>query len=499
MGMIDKLLASVAPGIAVTRAQNLLTLDRLKSARYDAAASSKRTKSLRAVSGDADATSRQRAKLALISRDLVRNNPWAQRGVQIISNNVIGAGIIPKIKANSKRERELILRAVERHFDTTAIDADGRTTLYGLQRLVINSVAETGEALVRRRRRDMTDGFAMPFQVQLLEPDHLDALRDGTSPNGNFEVREGIEYDGIGRRRGYWLFDVHPGAMGLRQRRAQSRFIPASEVLHIQRQDRIGQMRGVSWFAPVALSLADIADYSDAQILRQKIAACFAAFRRTSDADGAKPGQTRSDAVAVALETITPGRIEMLEQNEEITFANPPTVDGYEEFIRTKLREVAAGLGITYESLTGDMSGVNFTSYKAARIEMNRAVEAWQYHLIIPQMLDPIAAWAIEGLRLMHPFLRDTVTMGWVPPVPQLISPDKEIPALVAKVRAGFASRSDVIREMGNDPERVLEELTKDAKDAGDLVFDTDAGKVSGAGVFQAAKATAAVGNGQGE
>ena len=127
-----------------------------------------------------------------------------------------------------------------------------------------------GEVLVRRVRGGPSR--AIPMQIQVLEPDYLDPSRDGA--RGGNEVREGIEYDPAGRRVAYWLFDRHPGEWRtLTRATLESRRVPASEVLHVYRQDRPGQMRGVSWFAPIALQLQDLADHQEAQLLRQKIAA----------------------------------------------------------------------------------------------------------------------------------------------------------------------------------------------------------------------------------
>ena len=68
---------------------------------------------------------------------------------------------------------------------TTACDADGRLDFAGIQKQALRTVVESGEVLVRRRIRRPEDGLPIPLQLQVLEPDHLDATRDGiTTPNG---------------------------------------------------------------------------------------------------------------------------------------------------------------------------------------------------------------------------------------------------------------------------------------------------------------------------
>lgn len=255
MNLLDRAIRSLSPGWGMRRAQARRALALMDG--YAALQAPGRARVGSRYRGDADAVGRQRASLAWLSRDLIRNTPLATRAQAVIAANVVGDGIIPKVVARDARARAELQEVLRRHFDTTSIDADGRQNLYGLQRLALNSVVEAGEVLIRRRKRLLTDGLPLPFQIQVLEPDYLDDGRDQDAaparddqPARNL-IREGIEYDAIGRRVAYWLFDQHPGSRGLGGGRWESRRVAASEVLHIYRQDRPGQMRGVSWFSPV--------------------------------------------------------------------------------------------------------------------------------------------------------------------------------------------------------------------------------------------------------
>jgi lambda family phage portal protein len=477
VNILDRMIGAFAPGLALQRARNRTALAAVM--RYDAATTGNRANSWKPVRSDADAAGAQRERLAAVARDMVRNTPFAVRAQQVIASNVVGNGIIPKIVTKDDAVRESVLRVIEQHFDTSDIDADGRTNLYGLQRLATNTVVESGEVLIRRRRRFASDGFALPFQLQVLEPDYLDNTKMETRADGS-KIDHGIEYDAIGRRVAYWLWSEHPGAGWQKSMRFESRRISASEVLHVYRQDRPGQNRGVSWFAPIALTLQDLADHQDAQLMRQKIAACFAAFRVTVD------GEPTGTDVADLSGGLIPGRIQNLSPGEDIRFAVPPGVEGYDEFTRSVLRSVAAGMGITYEALSGDLSNVNFSSGRMGRLEMDRNVSAWQMLMLIPQMLQPIGAWAVEGWRLIQQDAVADVKLDWVPPNRPLIDPNREITALRDKVKAGFASRSSVIRELGYDPERVMEEIAADnaSADVIGAAFDSD-GRNTGAGAAQ--------------
>lgn len=486
MAVLEGILRRIAPGFALARAEARLALDMIDaqrskvSMRYDAATPGRRGASWTPNALDADASAAQRARLAMVARDMIRNTPFATRAQQVIANNVVGDGIIPKITGGSETQRGELQQILRDHLDTVAVDAAGRNNLYGLERLATNTIVESGEVLIRRRRRRATDGLPLNFQIEVLEPDFLDASLWGDLTSGN-RVRDGIEYDTLGRRVAYYLFDQHPGARGW-QSRMESRRVSARDVLHVFRSDRPGQNRGVSWFAPVALRLQDLADHQDAQLLRQKIAACFTAFRVRLDeeSDG-------TNGVADRFESLEPGRIEELAPGEDIKFASPPGVETYDEFTRAVLREAAAGLGITYEALTGDLTGVNFSSGRMGRMEMDRNVSSWQWTMLVPQMLQPLAGWTLEELAYGRPPLPRDLRIDWVPPARIIVDPSREIPAMIRQIRGGLATRSEMVRRLGYDPEQVEAEMTRDNRvaDESGFVFDSDARRVSLSGGSQ--------------
>ena len=481
MNRMERAIASVAPRWAAKRAQA-----RAMVMHYDAASVGRRNSTLRADRTDADAASRARQRLSFFARDMVRNTPFGTRAQQVIRSNIVGDGIIPKVvlknstltAAAQKRLRDEGMDLIERHLDTTDIDRHGRMNLYGLQGLMVNTVVDAGEVLVRIHQLDPEDDtFAIPLQLEVLEPDFLDMTKYGFFDDGA-EIRDGIEYDAEGKRTAYWLYPEHPGGdWSPGTLRGVSERVDVSEVLHIYRLDRPGQQRGVSWFAPVMQRLVDLADHEDAQLMRQKIAACFAVFRNVGVEKKAGAG----------LGNVMPGMIYDVGENEDVKFAVPPGVEGYDEFTRSVLRSVAAGMGITYEALTGDLSQVNFASGRMGRLEMDNNVSGWQWLMMMPQLLQPlgrhfIEAWASKADRRLIEQRETrsldwrTVTLEWMPPRRFIVDPSREFTALKEAVRSGFASKQQIIRQLGVDPERLLAEIAqdRDEADALGLIFDSD-------------------------
>lgn len=383
-------------------------------------------------------------------RALARDNAWAVRAIDAICNNTVGAGIQAQW---SSRRRQARWRE---WFETTRCDWEGRQTGYGLQAQILRAVVESGEVLVRRRF-DPRDTFnAIPLKLQVLEADYLDLNKtEGPLADGGW-INQGIEFDAEGRRRGYWVFREHPGDQ-LRFMPAESVMVPASEILHLYRAERPGQVRGVPWGRAVMLVMRALDDYQDAQLERQRLAACFMAFRRVASLDEV-PTELQPDEYSL-LDKLEPGAIEWLLPGTDMTFATPPQPEDDGEFVRGQLRKIAAGYGIPYEILTGDLSEVNFSSARMGWQEFARNIDAWRWQLLAPQLLTPLANWYLEAESLaINAPGRPEVPL-WTAPARVMVDEAREIPALLSKVRMGLLSMPEAIRQAGYDPDTTLAEI----------------------------------------
>jgi lambda family phage portal protein len=303
------------------------------------------------------------AVLRAQARDDVRNNPWARRGLRRIKTNTVGWGIRPQ--ANG-RGAGRVMELWKKWAETTDCDAAGRLTFYGLQGLIMRTVVESGEVLIRRRMRLPKDGLAVPMQLQVLEPDYLDTAKDGIKGSEGGEIIQGVEFNAIGQRVAYWLFDRHPGGRGFLV--PKSKRVPADGVLHVFEQERAGQVRGPSWFASIDVRLHEFDQYEDATLMKQKIAACLAAFVTDPQGDGGPLAEGGTSATTgQPTDSIEPGMIVNLPPGKDVKIANPPSASDHQSFSATSLRAIAAGLGTTYEDLTGDYSQVNYSSARMGR------------------------------------------------------------------------------------------------------------------------------------
>jgi lambda family phage portal protein len=144
--------------------------------------------------------------------------------------------------------------------------------------------------------------------------------------------------------------------------------------------------------------------------------------------------------------------------------------------MRMQLHAVAAGVGLTYELLTGDLSQVNYSSIRAGLIEFRRRMEALQWQLIVPGLCQPVWSRFVELAQAAGKLPEGEITSEWTAPRFEAVDPLKDIQADILAVRAGVMTLKEAIARQGYDPAQVLAEIaaTNAELDAAGITLDTD-------------------------
>lgn len=381
------------------------------------------------------------------------NNPYANRATAVLVSNLVGAGIVPQSEHPDPATRDAIDALWSRW--SQVADAAGRLSFYAMQSLAVRSVVETGEAFGLLR----TDG--PDLRLQLLSSDQIDASLHRDIGNGR-RIRAGVEIDDSGRPLAYHVLQDAPG--DIIAGRTEAVRIADDQMIHVFEALAPGQIRGLPWLTSVLLRLHELDAYEDAQLVRQKVSALFTGFLIDPDGGAGQmfDGNTTAGTLTTGLE---PGTIKVLPPGFDIKFSDPAeTGNNYSAFIEHQLRAIAVGLGVTFEQLTGDMRGVNYSSARVALIEFRRRCEALQAQVIVDQLCRPVWRRLLElaVLRGDMPESAIDAPVRWVPPKWQFVDPEKDAQAEALQVTSGFKSRRQVILEMGYDPDKVDEELAAD-------------------------------------
>lgn len=420
------------------------------------------------------------------SRAAHRNDPWAGTAADKYVSNLVGTGIVAKAVNGSA----ILKAAIKKVWDRWCkyADADGVLDFYGLQALMAGEWEEGGEVFVRLRSRRLSDGLPVPLQLQVIEAEQCPAEYYTTASNGN-PVRAGIEFNAIGQRVAYWMYQFHPGdVVGTTQGNQLVR-IPAEQVIHLYQPLRAGQLRGVPRSAPVLVRMYNLDTFDDAVLERQKIANLFGVFFKTPNPEeGAGPlsesahGQDPDGTPLAALE---PGTSAELPPGWDVEFATPPDAgSAYPEFLRAQLMAIAAKHGVPYEVLTGDLRNVSDRALKLILNEFRRWLEQHQWLYLIPQALQPIReaffdAAVLGGVLDLPDYAdlrEDYVETLWVPQGWPYSHPVQDVDADIKAIAAGLKSRDAVVLANGDDPETVDAQNVEANKraDAAGLAYTSD-------------------------
>ncbi|HYN40026.1 MAG TPA: phage portal protein [Rhodospirillales bacterium] len=414
------------------------------------------------------------ADITARARYLIRNNGYAANAIESWAGNVVGAGIKPSSLIADAGLKASVQKLWLEWTDDA--DADGFTDFYGLQRRAAREVFIAGEVFFRFRSRRLEDGLVVPLQLQMLPAEMLPLTRNEVLAGGNV-VRQGIEFDRIGRRVAYHFLRRHPGDVtdpvpgsspGISRETVR---IPASEIVHVIDPVDAGQLRGVSKFAPAIVKLFLLDQYDDAELDRKKVAAMHALFITTpAPAEPFDVAESTGENGERTMD-LQPGQIVMLEPGEQVQTSDPADSGAtYEPFQYRTLLQVSAALGIPYAYLSNDMIKANYSNARLALLEFRRRTEAYQHAVIVWQLCRRVwvrwmdtavlaGALAIPGYEANR---RGHQACAWLPPKWDWVDPLKDAKAEIEQIAAGLKSRTQALAERGYDAEQVDAEIAAD-------------------------------------
>jgi lambda family phage portal protein len=456
---LDKIIAWLAPKSGERRARARIVTDALLA--YEGARSARRQGGWNTTgsSGNAEIGAGL-SKLRENSRDLCRNNAFAHKAKREWAKRVVGTGITPRPNTG----REAVDRQIISLWNawTQQCCSDSRLNFYAMQRQIVGTAYESGEVLVRLWDRRPEDGLPVPFQCNAIEADFIDSDKTQTLDNGY--IIQGVEFDPIGRLRGYWLYGNHPGEVIQNNFRNSlaSKFIPAQYVLHHAELDRPGDVRAVSRLASVIAKLRDLDEYEDAELVRKKICACMTAiFTQPEGSDGPTIGTVTTDDQGRRNEQFNPGMTMYGPPGFDVKTFTPTDSGDYSNYKKTELREIAVGLGIPYIILDDNMEAVNYSSFRGGMLSFREEIEEYRWNWLIPQVLNPIYRKFIDKAYVMNLIPEPNYAVNWDPPPFDLLDRKAEAEADRLELQIGKKTWPQLIGEIGNDPKAQITEISK--------------------------------------
>lgn len=377
------------------------------------------------------------------ARYYVANDAHASAAVNALTVYAWGTGAIP-----AHSDTELVADFTDNFWNVC--DADGRADFGGLVAQAVRAMIVDGECLVIFRQRP--DGL----RLQLMPAEQLDESLT-RELGGGAQIVAGVELSADGTRVAYHIRPFLPSQSF--ETYAPPIRVDAADVLHLYRPDGIGQIRGVSWLAPIMLKLADLGLLSDALLKGFQVAAMHAGFLEDANGSAQLPleGERDGDALDVSLE---PGVVRRLPAGYKITFNNPQAAQQSIEFLTATIEEVAAGLGVPAFMVSGNVSRANYSSLRAALITFKASLEALQFNIIVPQLLAPI--WRRWSVTRGGTVGEQTTDAEWRFPAMPEADPYKALQAVKLALDSQLMSRREAIAARGESIERVDADIAAD-------------------------------------
>lgn len=401
------------------------------------------------------------------ARDMRRNHPLVRQFIDMVSTNVIGADgmqLRARIRtAGGELDKRTNARIEAAWLDWSEGDvtADGTMGLIDVQQLAVEALAVDGEVLVRFIRGYADNPYR--FALQLVDPDLLDHQFFRSPGDRMNEIRLGVEVNDWGRPVAYWLWDRHPTDLINISARKRVR-VPAEDLLHIYRPDRVNQSRGITWLNSVMFPAKMLDGYVEAEVVAARTGAAKMGFFEQNDAEGYEPPK---EGEHLQMEAV-PGQFEALPPGYSFKPWAPdhPAV-AFPNFLKAMQRWIASGLRVSYNTLANDLEGVNYSSLRSALLterDQWRKLQKWWGR----RVLKPIYRNWLEFAQLSGKLYLDSrdwqsfMAVKFMPRGWAWVDPLKDVNASVAAIDNGLTSRARVLAEQGGDFEEIAEELLEE-------------------------------------
>lgn len=424
-----------------------------------------------------DFISRQQRVLVARSRHQWANNDYVKNFVRLVRQNVVGPqGIVLQAQVKKTRGGKLdadVNEALESAWAEWCkpenCDVAGRYSLWKIQRLVMNTTARDGEFIIRMVYG--ADAGPWGFALQLIDPQRLPPDYDVQRYNNGGFIRHGIEFNRYGRAVAYHFGSTDESDSTYYQVAGRGYIrVPAEDIIHGFLEELVGQRRGLPWSSTSLFRLHHLAGFEDAAVQNARASASKMGFIQYRDGFG--PECEDDQAVEIDAEPLS---FHELPEGAEIAEWSPNYPTGeFAVFNKAMLRGAAAGWGVLYNNLAGDLEGVNFSSIRQGTLDERDHwldLQQWLIETLIERVFEQWLRRALLGGRIVvrgKPLpatrldaCKDVTWQGrrW-----QWIDPRADVEAAVESKNNMLTSPGRIIRGQGLDPATVWKETARDIR-----------------------------------
>ena len=472
--ILERAIAVVSPAWAFRRAAW-----RLAMRSYDAGDSGRLNGNWTAVNAAAEVTdSAYRSTVRARARDLERNSDIMESLIRPFTRNVVGSGF--RLQSYPRKAGGEIDEALADRIETLwkawqkpyNCDVIGQQSFAEMCRMIVRRMLVDGGVLVVKNYTSGTQ--LLPFQLQVREVDDLDMSVGFRSGSGN-NIVGGIELEsGTNRPLAYYLKGASPDGFTT----GEVTRIEANRVMFLYNKKRPSQVREMSQLASSISRVRDVNEYLEAVSVKERVAACMSAAITSQTPPstigrGPSAAAQSQDATSGRYgETLGPGQIYYLQPGEDVKSIVPPSYgSNVREFVSLQQRLAGAGQGLSFEATTRDMSEVNYSSARQARIEDQAEYDVMAQYLV-DHLLDPVyqefviscvlagkwdapGFWSNTATYMDHTFMAPGLV--WIDPL-------KEAKADLEAVNGNMDTLANRLARRGLDWQEVLKQRAREVE-----------------------------------
>jgi len=392
-------------------------------------------------------------------RVLAKNSDHFKKFLSLMRNNVAGPfGMTLKFAGGTEAQNAEVLAAYKSWCHKEYASVSGRMNFTMILRRIMTIWARDGECLIRK----IYGKNKFDYSLKFISVNWLDENYNETRPNGN-RVIMSVEIDEDDRPVAYWLTPPAADfALGMRPTVLQRTRVPASEIFHLvlpddENADDDTQTRGVPWGHTGSLSLFNLDRADEANLFSMRAGASKMGFFE-HDAGDDIDGEVDDENSPPLIDHFEPGTFWDLPTGTSFTPFDPQFPNQvHDPFARYILRRAAAGMDVSYHSLTGDLSDVNFSSIRFGvdqeRIIFKALQEELKELFCRPNLIALIESMVISGQlktvrkRDLENFLEPQYQGHRWP----YMEPVKDIQAERLAIEAGLDTITDSLAEQNRD------------------------------------------------
>jgi len=426
--------------------------------------------------------------VAARAESLAASDGHATSIVDSLALNVAGPGLRPQSTPDMAAlgldddEADAFADSAEKAWENWCREADAADTDHfdDIQFQVCRSMFVLGEFIQVPVWLDAPDrDFGLALQTL-----HPARLRTPSDLSLDPMLRRGVEMGTNGRPLAYWLAEPPDGRPLAGLSSAYFRRVPRKVghrwgCLHRRHGKMPEQFRGESALAPAMKQLSDLSAYADAELVSAVIAASFTVFMEAAgDQFGGGVGLDGKKKVGPTSypEELKPGTMIVGQPGHKPhLLANPRPPQSFDQFFTRLLRVAAASTGQPYEVVAKDFSRTNYSSARAALLEVWKLYtlfqdwfvrgylrhvwemvleEAWlRGYLIVP-----------KGKPDFYAARRAWCAASWTRPPRGQIDPVKERTAEQIGLDNLSESLTGILYSRGTDPETMARTIARERR-----------------------------------